>query len=519
MSEKNQELNTKLTEMGSSKRKNSTKDEINDSISELNKKNNEMEVQLKNLQKELEDKSVKGRDKEIQSLIEQFNSERKSLIKSYEKKLSEEGIEDLKKENEKLKYTIKYMQEEFTNMQIKSSLEESNESLKNELMMLKDTVSKSIADIHNKDKQELDTLMKENLNLKKEINELKVKLIKDDNDVPNFKLELLQVVQENTNIKSEIFELKSQMEGLKETLSKERQLLMDFKIKNENLEQNIKKLSDAKTNQRTDGGEARISKKREVGKEDELAWNNLYGIKKVGKGKDLLIQDLYPETTEPGEYSKIQKLELEFEKTKEEIAKKNLQMSNNLEEENKARELKQNCELLELKRQIIALQNRMMDEKSVRSALENKIAEISIDLKDKEKLEMELNSLRRRLERDFVPKSEIELIKYQKELQCKKQKILDVNDGGKMDADLKEKCERLAREREKAKELEKKSIGKKFSPSKGKVKVGAGSSGGNFNPGNVSTSQFVPAGELEPDIKFKLEEELDKSIKKHLSGK
>lgn len=555
--QKNVELESRLCHLSSdvdtAKRNNAVKEELSDSISELNKKNTEMETRIRNLQKELEEKNLKKlreKEEEVQQLVEQFDRERQSLIKSYEKKLTgqqstqyDEKLKVLNKENEDLKQGMRQLQELYQNVQMKLSLEESNESLKSELTLLKDqcnTVSKTIADIHNKDKQELDTLMKENLNLKKEINQLKIKLIKDDNDVPNFKLDLLQVVSENSEIKNEILELKNQMHLLDETLTKERQLLIEYKLKNANLEQHIRKLSsDAKQGQRLEGGsEQRISKKREVGKEDELAWNNLYGIKKVGK-KEEIPDDLFlvsakseqqvelPEEGKDGiqDYSKIEKLELEFEKTKQEIIRQKLELGFKSEEENKAREIRQSCEMLELKRQLISLQNRMADEKAVRCALENRIAEISVDLRDKQKLELEISSLKRKLDRDFVHKSEMELLKHQKELESKRQSQQEAGDVVGLSADYKQKCEQLARERERSKEIRLK-IGRKSNSFDSPPQTSSGPQPKFFSfPRASSHSEtlfksrsFVPASPLEPHLKSKIEDELNKSMLRYTSG-
>lgn len=496
--ERNAELEAKmqsLAETGSEKMK---KKPLEFSA-EVRKKSVETEAPIKNMEKEMNSHTSRE-EHEIQAVIKRFMAEREALINDYESKLAEkrsrESETSWRNENEKLKAMVKHLQGEFANLQAKSSLQEANENLKKGVEALKEQCA-SVMEVQNRGKEELDSLMKENLNLK--MNELKIKVLEDGEEEPCRKEDLLKVITEHASVKTEMVGLKSEIEDLRRVLGNERKLLEEYREKNAGLEQEVAKLS-ARQSQKTESSESRQNRKKGVGKEDELAWTNLYGIKRAGKGREgsITLDDFVKNESRT---EVRQKLEENFRA-----------------EEEKARQAEQ---LLDLKEQLIELQTRMAEEKATRRSLEGRLTEMEEEMREKERLELEVRSLRRKIDLDLVPRTEIELLQHERELQTKLQKERDEREDPAEPCDYREKCERFAKEMEKSKEIKKRIKSSSSTNGLGTVLGHQPKQEEHHRQPALSpiTLQTFSVSDLEPELKSKLNLELERSIKRHLTGK
>lgn len=518
MTEENAEMNSNFQRLVG--RMESEK-KISDSVSELKKKNFELEAYVKCLEREMEEKKITNfneKEKEMQFLMKQFSRERESLIKIYKKKLNEKKSEDFhaekwKRENESLKEMIKSLQNQISMMENKYSVN-AKESLKSELFELKDqcdSVSKSVVELQAKDQQDLDYLVKENADLKKAISEIKSSLSKDDDYAINCKEKYMELTSENAKMKNVISDLESQVNSLTLLLSGGDRIMID---------PNLKDSLEKKERQRLDEGSGRKgSHKKSVGTEDHLAWSNLYGIKSSEK--------LRGTRTSLSE-SSVRLWRVDGEEEGREIEAKEKNGVDSLVEMERSHSYDK-LELLRLKREMAFLQSKMLDEKSLRKCLENQIEKISQDLREKQTLEQEVHSLKRIINRDYVQKSDFDLVQYNKELQEKREKYLDVATDACVDAsnsDFKAKCEILAKEREKSKEIRSKIWSKPRSfhsrnrGSGSPVSQLGFSSTSQTEPDAFVSSQYGASRclTLQPEIKNQLEKELEKSIRKYKSG-
>ncbi|KAK6641592.1 hypothetical protein RUM44_013307 [Polyplax serrata] len=489
MAEENKELNSKvqmlLGEVESEKKIMSVKKEMSESVCEMKKKNLEMEAHVKHLEKEIEEKkvlNVREKEKEIEFLVKQFSQEKELLIKFYERKLVDRAGED-----SKLKDTLQRLHDLVGDLEVKYSKETVQDALKNELFELRDQcdlVSKSVAEMQNRDNHDVNFLLRENINLQKEINEIKISLPKDD-QVIDFKEKYVALACENVKMKNVILELKNQVNSL------------TVLVNSESRSQGATK-SENSTKQSENENVCVESSRRRKGVEmgNHLAWRNLYGIKKIEKS-----HGWKPERSDEGEIPGIRP-----------------SVSDTTEK----------LEMLRLKKKVALLQDKISGEKAMREALETQISEINRDLKEKGSLEQEVLSLKRKLNREHLQKLDLELAQYQKELQGKREKYLEEVSKSPGIDEYREKCEMLAKEREKSKEIRNKIL------EKGHIIQEHG-----WSPSMASTQheyptislaepelrglhpQFGPLHSstcLEPEIKHHLEKELERSIRKYKAG-
>lgn len=190
-------------------------------------------------------------------------------------------------------------------------------------------------------------------------------------------------------------------------------------------------------------------------RDDELAWSHLYGMKNVRQSRMGRTKPPTTTTTAPTiqldkdseefiEF-KVRELEQELEKAKEEILRQRLE--SNFRMQAIMPSITQNMEINHLQKKVEELEIRAIDQSAQRC---HQSAEIAVGLKEKRQLELELASLKTRMQREYVPKIDAEVAKLQVDLLAKR--FTGSSDFG-LEEGLKEKFENLARERERAEML------------------------------------------------------------------
>lgn len=194
--------------------------------------------------------------------------------------------------------------------------------------------------------------------------------------------------------------------------------------------------------------------KARAARDDELAWSHLYGMKNVRQSRMGRLKPATPalgpqldKDSEEFIEFKVKELEQELEKAKEEILRQRLE--SNFRIQAIMPSITQNMEINHLQKKVEELEIRAIDENAQRC---HQSAEIAVGLKEKRQLELELASLKNRMQREYVPKIDAEVAKLQVDLLAKR--FTGSADFG-LEEGLKEKFENLARERERAEMLRK----------------------------------------------------------------
>lgn len=404
MNEVNKQLEDKLDELLKNG-KFTNNEQINQSIMTLSKKNAEMEKQLKILMEELNETKRSSRSQEDRALIDRLNDEKLLLVKSYEQKINdlsnETQIESLKKEKMVLSQTVDQLQEEIRRLNQKP----------------------------NADLPTLSRLNKEILSGQE--------MVREAVTTTEQSQEILDCNGEQSE-KSEVDVLKEKVAALEVALEVAQQ-------GSRALENQVRSL---RADGRTGGGKARVAR------DDELAWSHLYGIKSVrhaatsqSRSKPQQTQ-LPPFDKDSEEFIevKVKELEQELEKAKEEILRQRLESNFRLQAIMPS--ASQNVEVLELKKKVLDLENSTVNNDSLKFSLQTKTAEMAVGLNEKRQLEFELENLKSRLQREFVPKIDAEVAKLQADLLVKR--LLERSEAPIMEDTLRERLEVLARERERA---------------------------------------------------------------------
>lgn len=217
---------------------------------------------------------------------------------------------------------------------------------------------------------------------------------------------------------------------------------------------------------KSDSEDERMCKKRflEVTQKNERIDNeildlksklNILGISLAAKTNEMAIQKngelISDEVTKVrGNNYKAPRKKSDENKGKENRGKSKGKIKWKIQRETKYLE---NLQLLKLKKEILFLQNIIVQERKQRECLESRIYALTSDVRNKEKLEKEISSLKKIINRDCLSKSDMELIWYEKQLRGRKGNNLEESEKNRLCQYeiYRDKCKRLVEEKEKSK--------------------------------------------------------------------